>query len=257
MIKAAFFDVDGTLFSHTKHETSDSTKRALRELQEKGILIFAATGRHYLELERFPVSDIAFDGYVLLNGQFCADKNKALLFGCPIDGEDVKSLLKIFEKEETPMTIIQKDRMFINFVNEAVVKTQEAVSSVPAMIGEYQGGEIYQVISYLTRDEEAAFAKNVPNSRITRWQEGGVDIISKTGGKAVGIEKMLELYGINRDEIIAFGDGENDMEMLEFAKIGVAMGNASDIVKAKADYLTDHIDEDGIEKALRHFGLIE
>lgn len=256
MIKAAFFDVDGTLFSHTKNETSDSTKRALRKLQENGILVFAATGRHYLELERFPVSDIAFDGYVLLNGQLCADKNKELLFGCPLDKEDVKSLLKLFDKKETPMTFLQKDRMYINFVNEQVIKTQAAVSSVPAKIGVYQDGEVYQVIAYLTRDQEEKFSKNVPNSRITRWQEGGVDIISKTGGKAAGIQKMLDIYGLSPNEIIAFGDGENDIEMLQFAKIGVAMGNAADPIKQQADYVTAHIDEDGIEKALHHFELI-
>ena len=54
----------------------------------------------------------------------------------------------------------------------------------------------------------------------------------------------------------AFGDGENDVEMLSFAGIGVAMGNAVDVTKACADYVTDHIDCDGVEKALRHFGLI-
>ena len=56
---------------------------------------------------------------------------------------------------------------------------------------------------------------------------------------------------------MAFGDGENDMEMLRFAGIGVAMGNSSDPVKAAADYVTDTVDNDGIEKALRHFGMIE
>ena len=56
---------------------------------------------------------------------------------------------------------------------------------------------------------------------------------------------------------MAFGDGENDMDMLRFAGVGVAMGNACDAVKAAADYVTDTVDNDGIEKALRHFGLID
>ena len=55
---------------------------------------------------------------------------------------------------------------------------------------------------------------------------------------------------------MAFGDGENDKEMLEYAGIGVAMGNAKDSVKAVADYVTDSVDDNGIENALRHFGLI-
>ena len=65
------------------------------------------------------------------------------------------------------------------------------------------------------------------------------------------------MHGIDREETMAFGDGENDMEMLRYVGIGVAMGNASDAVKAAADYVTDTVDDDGIEKALRHFGLID
>ena len=63
-------------------------------------------------------------------------------------------------------------------------------------------------------------------------------------------------HGIRQEEMIAFGDGENDMEMLQFAGIGVAMGNAEAEVKALADYVTADIDDDGIWKACKHFGLI-
>ena len=56
---------------------------------------------------------------------------------------------------------------------------------------------------------------------------------------------------------MAFGDGENDIDMLHYAGIGVAMGNASDLVKSNADYVTADIDDDGIEKALKHFGIID
>ena len=62
---------------------------------------------------------------------------------------------------------------------------------------------------------------------------------------------------MDRSEIMAFGDGENDIDMLQFAGVGVAMGNADEKVKAMADYVTDTVENDGIEKALRHFGLID
>ena len=76
------------------------------------------------------------------------------------------------------------------------------------------------------------------------------------GGKSAGMQIFLDKYGFNRSESMAFGDGENDKEMLEYAGIGVAMGNAKDSVKAVADYVTDSVDDNGIENALRHFGLI-
>lgn len=257
MIKAAFFDIDGTLYSHTKQETCESTMKALHSLKEKGIKIFLATGRHFRKIEKFSISQIPFDGYVTLNGQICTDSNKNLLFGNPIKGPDAQYLVDVFEKKERPLMIIEQDRMYINFIDEAVKKAQEAISTGLPQIDEYHGAKIYQFIGYVTRAEEEELAKMIPNCKLTRWYEGGVDIISKFGGKVTGIRKMLEAYGLTREEIIAFGDGENDMEMLEFAGIGVAMGNAKDVVKEKADYVTAHIDEDGIAKALKHFGLIE
>ena len=71
-----------------------------------------------------------------------------------------------------------------------------------------------------------------------------------------GIDKYIAGLGLTREEIMAIGDGENDMDMLKCAGIGVAMGNAKDHVKAVADYVTVDVDDDGVMKALKHFGVI-
>ena len=91
---------------------------------------------------------------------------------------------------------------------------------------------------------------------ITSWNPTGIDIVARGSGKAAGIAQFIEEQGLDRSEIMAFGDGENDIEMLKYAGIGVAMGNAGDAVKAAADYVTDSVDENGIENALKHFGLV-
>ena len=76
--------------------------------------------------------------------------------------------------------------------------------------------------------------------------------------KAADIKAVFfDTHGFDRSQVMAFGDGENDIAMIKFAGIGVAMGNASDDVKAAADYVTDTVDNGGIEKALKHFGLID
>lgn len=72
-----------------------------------------------------------------------------------------------------------------------------------------------------------------------------------------GILTYLEKTGIEKDEIMAFGDAENDIDMLEYAGIGIAMGNGGEDVKAAADFVTRDIDDDGIAYALQHFGLID
>ena len=76
------------------------------------------------------------------------------------------------------------------------------------------------------------------------------------GGKVSGIRYVLDQAGISPDECIAFGDAENDIDMLSFVGIGVAMGNAQDPVKEIADYVTSDADDDGIEKALRYWRIL-
>ena len=82
------------------------------------------------------------------------------------------------------------------------------------------------------------------------------DVVPRGSSKAVGIDKIIEYYGISLHETMAFGDGGNDMAMLRHAGIGVAMGNAGDEVKEAADYVTDSVDDDGVMNALRHFDVI-
>ena len=124
-------------------------------------------------------------------------------------------------------------------------------------VAEYTGGDIYQVCAYLRPEEECLLDPIVGESVLSRWTYGGMDVIAKGGGKMKGIQRYLEMKGIKAEETIAFGDAENDLEMLKFAGIGVAMGNGEEQVKAQADYVTADVDDDGIAKALRHFGLIE
>ena len=83
MIKAIFFDVDGTLLSHTTKSISRDAVQALRILQDQGIRIFMATGRHSAELKKLPVHDIRFDGYITLNGQLCLDNRRNVIYGAP------------------------------------------------------------------------------------------------------------------------------------------------------------------------------
>lgn len=88
MITAVFFDIDGTLLSHNSKKISFGVQQALKELQQKGIKVFAATGRHKIELEELPLKEISFDGYITLNGQYCYDKD-GLIYDLPINETDV------------------------------------------------------------------------------------------------------------------------------------------------------------------------
>ena len=81
-------------------------------------------------------------------------------------------------------------------------------------------------------------------------------MIPENGGKHVGIQSLAAHYGLKPEEILVFGDGKNDVEMLRYAGIGVAMGNACPEAKAAAKYITAHVDAGGVRHALRHFHVI-
>ncbi len=254
MIKAAFFDVDGTLLSHTAKKVPDDTKLALCRLQQKGIRIFMSTGRHVLELSHLPVNGINFDGYIMLNGQLCLDSLKNPVFKSAFPDQAAESLGEIFAEKAVPLTMVEETRIYINVVTEYVRTAQAEISSPVPNTGEYTGAPLYQATVYLPPQEEPSFLSHLPaGCKFTRWSPKGADIIPSAGGKVAGMKYFCRLLNIAPEEAIAFGDAENDIEMLNFAGIGVAMGNAGEAVKRCADFVTDDVDHGGISKALHRF----
>ena len=257
MIKAAFFDVDGTLLSHKTKSVPQSARDAVARLQAAGVRCVVATGRQITEMMKLPVADIPFDGYITLNGQLLLDRDRKVLFGTPTTGRAKDFLIRAFEEKLFPALLVEQEAVYLNYVNEWVLAVQEAISSPVPPLGEYSGRDIYQICAYLKPEDEHLVEEIADDCVMTRWGFGGLDIIAKGGGKVTGIRRYLEENGILPEETIAFGDAENDIEMLRFAGIGVAMGNGWEETKAAADYVTSDIDEDGVAKALRHFGLID
>lgn len=252
-IKAVFFDVDGTLVSHTKRNVPESTKLVMEKLKEKGIKRVLATGRHMSEISILPIENMEFDAYIMLNGQLCLDSTGNVILENPITGFDKEYFIKIFNEKSVPIMFVEKDEMYINFINESVEIAQDAISTPLQDVKNYTGNEIYQVILYADEETENRISKNLVGSKITRWNEYALDVISYSGGKESGIKEYLKLNNIKREETMAFGDGENDIDMLKFVGIGVAMGNAESCVKESADYITNSVDDDGIMEAFKKF----
>lgn len=257
MIKAAFFDVDGTLLSHATHCVPKSARESLEKLRSKGIKTYLCTGRHMLEFDFLPMADIPFDGYITLNGHLCLDANKQLLCDFPFPEDTIRALIARFKEHHLPLLLVEENGMTLNFVNDTVIRAQKAISSPIPNIAPYDGKPIYLATAYVTPDEDDLIRSIIPsNCHIARWNDRGIDLILNDVGKVAGIRTIIEREGILPEECIAFGDAENDIDMIEFCGIGVAMGNAQQKVKNIADYVTTDIDQDGIENALRFYGII-
>ena len=116
--------------------------------------------------------------------------------------------------------------------------------------------KIYQCMCFIDEQEEQKLMQIMPNCISARWHPLFCDVSPKGGTKQNGIDKFLDFYHIDRNETMAFGDGGNDIEMLQHVALSVAMENGNDKVKEIADYVTADVDEDGILKALQYFSIL-
>lgn len=255
-IRAAFFDIDGTLLP-PDHRLPASTLAALDALRANGVQLYLATGRppyhmRYLK-EALPYE---FDGAVMMNGQYCRDAA-----GCfhtnPLPMQALRTLVPWLAGTDIAVSFVEEENAYMNRKNALC---EHFLREIPQQILDPETRcftmPTYQLSAFLTPEKEEAFMAHLPGCRRVRWSEAFADILPADGGKAVGLQKTLEHLGLTRANCIAFGDGGNDAEMLAFAGIGVAMGNAWPAARAAADYLTTDVEEDGIWNAVRHFGLI-
>lgn len=257
MIKAIFFDIDGTLVSFKTHQVPQSAIDAIGALRKKGIKVIIATGRHLNSINN--LGDLQFDGYITLNGSCCFMDGK-IIYKHSISQQDILSLVQ-YERdvESFPCVFVRENDMYMNYKNESVEKIfhlldfpEPPVKPLEEMTDE----PVYQLISFFEAHQEERILPIIPNCESTRWNPLFTDIVPKGSNKSVGIDKILEYLHIDLSETMAFGDGGNDISMLHHTGTGIAMGNASDEVKQAANYTTDTVDNDGILKALKEFGIL-
>ena len=111
-------------------------------------------------------------------------------------------------------------------------------------------------MTFIGPEREPWLMERLPRCRSTRWNPYFMDVVPEGGSKRVGIAAICRSYGLATDETMALGDSRNGNEIRRLAGSGGAMGNAVEEVQAAADYVTASVDEDGVGRALRHFGLI-
>ncbi|MDO4467893.1 MAG: Cof-type HAD-IIB family hydrolase [Bacillota bacterium] len=254
-ISAVFFDIDGTIQTfENPPRIPESTMIALRKMKEKGIKLFIATGRPKCALEDFQkICDFEFDGWVTMNGQYVYTKDQL-----------IRSLTIPSVQLEPALNYLESHSIFSNFATQERIVSNSSNYPEFAYKGEVWEKKqildhnIYQMMVYLEEGnpEEEGFFDILTSCKSARWHPSFMDVIPKDGGKNKGIDAILEHFGIPLAETIAFGDGGNDIAMLEHVAIGIAMGNARDNVKEKADYVTSNIEDNGIYNACKYFGII-
>lgn len=256
-MKIVFFDVDGTLLDHEK-TLPNSTKEAIGQLQRKGIFVALATGRSPFMFESLR-KELDIDTFVSFNGQYVVFENEAI-YRNPLNRTKVKKLHESAKRyHQTPLVFMNEATMKSSVANHQ--RVEEALGSLKfphpdVQIDFYEDHDIYQALLFCTKEEEIHFTSQHDQFQFIRWHEYSTDVLPRQGSKAEGIKQLMKRVGFRLEDVYAFGDGLNDIDMLQAVGHGVAMGNATDIVKQKADYVTRDVADDGIYYGLKQLGLI-
>ncbi|XEC97237.1 Cof-type HAD-IIB family hydrolase [Paenibacillus tarimensis] len=256
MSKMIFFDIDGTLLDHDKR-LPQSTKDAIRQLQSNGHRVAIATGRGPFMFKTLR-EELGIQSYVSYNGQYVVWEGEPV-YTNPISRRLLHEVSEFAGRHRHPIVYMDHDSMKKNEHYHAYIEESIATLKVaqPGHDPEYyKGRPIYQCLLFCTADEEALYRERFGELDFIRWHRYSMDILPKGGSKAAGIEKLLDFLKLNRNDVYAFGDYLNDIEMLQYVGHGVAMGNAPDVVKKAAKHVTKDVGEDGIKYGLTMLGLL-
>lgn len=256
-IKAAFFDIDGTLVSFKTKSVPASAVRAIEYLRNKGIKVIVSTGRSITAIDH--IKHLAFDAFICFNGGCCATHDGNVLFRQTIHPGDIQRLLHYSSTHALSYALMYEHGARISGAAPDIVELHEHINlPLPPMV-DIDTVDIANVLQgniFLSPEDEDAFMEEVmPNCVASRWTSLFADVNPKGLSKQSGVEFFCEHFGIDIAETISFGDGGNDITMLQSTGIGVAMGNANPNVKAIADYVTDDVDNDGVWKALEYYNI--
>jgi len=258
-IKIVFTDIDGTLFSHRTSRVPPSAIEAIHQLQAKGIKVFFCSGRNYYLIRKTGLlNTVKPDGLITMNGSNAIIGGN-IIYRYPIPSEVVDKMILFAKRLRFGLTLIEENEGHINMIDERVISAHEKYGTrfpQPRTFPDHYDRVVYQMIAFCDEFDESLFLPHLGNCKSARWDEYAVDIMLQDSDKSKGISNALEYLHLEPKQAMCFGDGLNDIEMMQFVGISVCMGNGNSKTKEVADYVTDDIDEDGWYNACKHFGLI-
>ena len=264
MKSAVFFDIDGTIWDYDKY-IPESAKLAIKKLKENGHLAFICSGRARAFINDPGLLSLGFDGIVCSCGCHIEIDGK-ILYQKILEKDFAKQTVEMIRSYgfrpilEGPKLIYMDDEEFGYEDEFGNILRRDLGNSLVTIGGDYYGDWVINKMSCAT-DVEASkriecFDKLSDDFSIISHSDEVCELVPAGHNKATGMLKACELVGIDVENTYALGDSENDLDMLEAAHVGIAMGNGTERAKEVADYVTTDFDKDGIYNALKHFGLI-
>lgn len=258
-----FFDIDGTIFDD-RRQLPASVKPAMEAAERNGHRLIINTGRTLCNLDH-RLDDFPLDGWIMGCGTRLTWHGETLR-SMEYDPEASQRLRKVFQDLEMPVVYECDTAMYFdpdNSGHPSVAHFREWAEKHGICRDITDGDPEFRAVkmfgfakrSRIAEMKKATAEAGMPYTAINRWPEGW-EIVPRGYSKGKGIDLLRKKLGVGKDACFAFGDSRNDLTMLRHAGHSIAMGNAPDDVKAACTWVTDRPEDDGIEKAMRHFGLI-
>ena len=265
-------DVDGTLLDSNKNLNAH-TKKTIQQCIKKGITVCICTGRPLQTIDRFTellgveecpaIQEMPF---ILYNGAMVAvGKKHDILFEQPLSENAGKELLSLGQELGSTLIAWSKNRLYVNELNARIENYCTITPIEPILITDPNTLAKQGITKMIWYDDAERMPNliDILNAKAVRQEINYftsnplfLELVDRRCSKGLAIEQLIRHLGISREETIAIGDGYNDIPMLEYAGLGIAMGNACNAVKAAADTVTLTNDEEGVAHALlRYFHL--
>lgn len=271
--KLICIDMDGTLLDD-KHQISEENKIALKEAQEKGVIIAVTTGRLFASANYY-YHLLGIDGPIIAtNGTYIRETSSSeFIFKDSFSFEESKELYEMlstttlttyFYTYNTAITPkpFPANHTYMIFNKEVPenlrVKFRVGEDLLP-ILKEYEG-HILKAIVLEENDKKTLFKvkeelKALDKFEVVSSGANNFEIMKKGSSKGSAVKRLAESLNIKQEEVICLGDNENDLSMIRYAGLGIAMGNGVDLLKNEANYITDTNLNSGVAKAIRKFVL--
>lgn len=276
--KVIFLDVDGTLVNDNGI-VPESAKVAVKKAKENGHYVFLCTGRSKAEIYD-DIMEIGFDGVIGAAGGYIEVNNEIILHK-KVSREDIEYLVKYFDENNIDFYLESNGGLFASknckktlnkLVFDGIDKESEQYKELKRGIGQFiealiEGENLIRddinKISFLDSETSIEVIRdefkdkfNVIHCTVPMFGENSGELSVPGVHKALAIEYLLNHLGLPKEATFAYGDGINDMEMLQYVNCGIAMGNAKEALKEIANDITETHDEDGIYNSFKKYGLI-
>jgi len=254
-------DMDGTLLTRDGRITR-RTMAAISATREKGVVFTLSTGRplqgvkKYIDLLELDCPVITYNGAVVAHS-----KTGEIIFSRNMDPAEARLVYNLAKDRNTMFILWSQNRLYASELSEKTEFYENITSTKAALIENFEQILTDGITKFLWYDDpdtldkwiEEMAEEKFENTTFVKSRAYFLEFFSNKTSKAVAMEKLGEYYGVNCEEMIAIGDQTNDLPMIEYAGLGIAMGNAVEKVKAAADYITSSNEEDGVAKVIEKF----